>query len=151
MCKFLDKHNILYESQFGFCSKHCCEQAIIELVGKLLQVREQGDHVVGNFLDLFKAFDTLNHEVLLLKLERYGIRGNVLNWFKSYLHKRSLVANVATSVNTITYSETYNITCGMAHGSCLGPLLFILLLCNADNSVFLFPMVNLHKRLVNIN
>ena len=82
-------HNILYESQFGFHSKHCCEQAIVEPVGKLLQAREQGDHAAGIFLDLSKAFDTLNHEVLLLKLERYGIRGNVLNCFKSYLHKRT--------------------------------------------------------------
>ena len=80
-------------------------------------------------MDLSKAFDTLNHELLLQKLERYSIRGVPLKWFKSYLDGRSLVAKIPTSENKITYSSTFNVSCGTAQGSCLGPLLFILF-CN---------------------
>ena len=57
----------------------------MELVGKLLQSKEVGEYAAGIFLDLSKAFDSLNHKVLLMKLEQYGIQGNILDWFKSYL------------------------------------------------------------------
>ena len=67
--KFLDKNNILYESQFGFQSQHSCEHAIAELVGRLLQAKEKGQYSATIFLDLSKAFNTLNHQVLLQKLE----------------------------------------------------------------------------------
>ena len=61
MYKFLEKNEILYESQFGFRSRHSCEHAIAELFGRLLQAKEQGQHSAAVFLDLLKAFDTLNH------------------------------------------------------------------------------------------
>ena len=80
-------------------------------------------------MDLSKVFDTLNHELLLQKIERYGIHGVPLKWFKSYLDGRSLVAKIPTSENKITYSSTFNVSCGTTQGSCLGPLLFILF-CN---------------------
>ena len=70
----------------------------------------------------------LNHEVLLTKLERLGIRGIARNWFASYISGRSLVAKVTTGENTV-YSESFPVTYGTAQGSCLGPLLFILF-CN---------------------
>ena len=63
--KFLDKNNILYESQCGFQNKKCCKQAISELLGHVLQAKESGDINAAMFLDLIKAFDTLNHRVLL--------------------------------------------------------------------------------------
>ena len=66
---FLKQNNILYESQFGFHCKHSCEQAVSELVGRLLQANEQGEHAAGIFLDLSKAFSTLKHQVLLAKME----------------------------------------------------------------------------------
>ena len=72
---FLEEHNILYDSQYGFRSKRSCNQAITELTGRLLQAKEVSLHSAAIFLDLSKAFDTLNHEVLLAKLYRYGIRG----------------------------------------------------------------------------
>ena len=80
-------------------------------------------------MDLSKAFDTLNHDLLIRKMERYGICGLPLKWFVSYLEGRSLVAKIPTLENEITYSTIFNIECGTAQGSCLGPLLFILF-CN---------------------
>ena len=73
MYKFFEKNKILYESQFGFLSRHTCEHAIAELSGRLLQAKELGQHSATVFLDLSKAFDTLNHQVLLYKLECCGI------------------------------------------------------------------------------
>ena len=125
--KFLDKNNILYESQFGFQSNHSWEHAIAELIGRLLQAKEQDQHSAAIFLDLLKAFDTLNHEVLLMKLECYGKRDTAHKWFESYLHNRSLVAKVTTSTNNTTYSDSYDISYGTAQGNCLGPLLIF---CN---------------------
>ena len=99
------------------------------MVGNLLQACNKVLYSSGTFLDLSKAFDTLNHEVLINKMESYRVRGHTSDWFKSYLSDHSLVAKVTTSPDTVTYSESYHITYGTAQGSCLGPLLFILF-CN---------------------
>ena len=126
---FINKSDILFKSQYGFRRQHSCEQAVQELLAKILHSQEDGHKTASIFMDLSKAFDTLNHDLLLQKMERYGIRGVPLKWFKSYLAGRSLVAKVQTSENKITYSSTFNVSCGAAQGSCLGPLLFILF-CN---------------------
>ena len=126
---FINKYDILYKSQYGFCSHHLCEQAIQELLGKILQAREDGDQATSIFLDLSKALDTLDHKVLLAKLGRYGIHGLALSWFTSYLQDRSLVAKVPVSHSKIMYSKKFNIKYGTAQGSCLDPLLFIIF-CN---------------------
>ena len=127
--KFLTKHNILYDSQYGFRSKHLCEDAILELVGKVLQSRNEDKHCAGIFLDLSKAFDTLDHHLLLQKMEKYGIRGLTLDWFKSYLSNRTILVKITDESNQIYYSKQHPITYGTAQGSCLGPLLFIIF-CN---------------------
>ena len=119
----------MFKSQYGFRSQHSCEQAVQELLAKILHSQEDGHKTANIFMDLSKAFDTLNHKLLLKKMERYGICGVSLKWIKSYLDGRSLVAKVPTSENKFTYSTTFNVSCGMAQGSCLGPLLFILF-CN---------------------
>ena len=128
---FLEDHNILNDSQYGFRSKRSCNQAITELTERLLQAKEQSLQSAAIFLGLSKAFDTLNHEVLLAKLHRYGIRGIANDWFRHYLTDRTLRAKVPVSSNHVSYSDCYDITYGTAQGSCLGPLLFILF-CN-DN------------------
>ena len=108
--KFLEKNNILFESQYGFRSKRSCEQAILELTSHLLHAHNKNLHSIGVFLNLSKAFDTLNHEVLLKKLECYGVRGIVNDWFKSYLEGRTLIAKVSTSKENITKSTPFHIT-----------------------------------------
>ena len=124
--QYIDKNKILFNSQCGFRNKHSCEQALIELTSEIIQAKEQNLKSAALFLDLSKAFDTLDHKILLSKLERYGIQGVCNDWFQSYLSGRSLKANVRTSEHTVTASEKFVINYGTAQGSCLGPLFFIL-------------------------
>ena len=124
---YLERNNILYNSQYRFRINHNCEQPIMELVSKLLHPRERGEHSVGIFLDLSKVFDTLNHTVLLSKLEQLGIRGVTNKWFGDSL--RQIISCENHSENRVVYSEPYQITYGIAQGSCIRPLLFILF-CN---------------------
>ena len=87
---FLDTSGQLYSSQYGFRSKHSCENAISELIGQIVKGHERQEHTAAIFLDLSKAFDTLDHELLLKKLEIYRIRGIAFDWFSSYLTDRSM-------------------------------------------------------------
>ena len=115
----MEEYNIIYNYQFGFRKKHSTQQAIISLVQNITQSLDSGDIVIGLFLDLKKAFDTVNHDILLRKLHAYGIRGNILKWFKSYLTDRSQFV-----VLDEKSSDIRNIKCGVPQGSILGPLLF---------------------------
>ena len=128
-------------SQYGFRKNHSCEHAILELTGHILQAKNIGEQTASVFLDLSKAFDTLDHHILLSTLEKYGIRGIPLNWFKSYLDGRSLVTKIPTRPNTTTYSDKFDISFGTAQGSCLGPLLFLIFI----NDIH---YLNLYSRLI---
>jgi hypothetical protein len=86
---FLTKNNILYEYQFGFRSNHSTTLAVTEIVDNIREELDKNNHVLGLYLDLSKAFDCVNHNILLDKLSLYGIRGQVNDWFKSYLKDRS--------------------------------------------------------------
>ena len=127
---FLQKNDQLFQSQYGFRKRHSCEHAVQELLGAVLKGKENKMHTVAIFLDLSKAFDTLSHDLLLIKLEKYGIRGNALSWFKSYLENRKICVKCqAGSPSSLEISEEFKIEYGVPQGSCLGPLLF-LLYCN---------------------
>ena len=82
---YFNENNLLYRSQYGFRTRHSCENAVSELVSVILKGHETQKSTVAVFIDLSKAFDTLSHSILLQKLDRYGIRGIVNDWFKSYL------------------------------------------------------------------
>ena len=85
---FLGNFDILFENQFGFRKLHSSYMALMVLTDKLIRILENGEFVIGVYLDFSKAFDSVDHEILLSKLSHYGIRGNCLNWFQSYLSNR---------------------------------------------------------------
>ena len=82
---FMNKNDVLYDQQFVFRQKYSTQQTIIMLVDKITKSLDAEDIVVSVFLDLKKAFDTVDHHILLTKFYAYGIRGKVLEWFQSYL------------------------------------------------------------------
>ena len=125
---FLSATNQLYVSQYGFRKMHSCEHAVGELAANITKGIEKGKYTAGIFLDLSKAFDTLEHEVVYMKLEKYGLRGNCMKWFQSYLSNRSLMVECRTG-SSKTISTPYPVEYGTPQGSCLGPLIF-LIFCN---------------------
>ena len=91
LLKYLDNNDILFTSQYGFRRKHSTNLATIELITKISQAIDKKEYTLGVFLDLAKAFDTVNRKILLRKLDHYGIRGIVNDWFKNYLTDRKQI------------------------------------------------------------
>ncbi len=118
---FLEIHNILYEQQYGFRKNKSTIHSLIQITEQIKYSIEKGMYGCGIFIDLKKAFDTVNHSILLKKLEHYGIRGTSLQWFTSYLtNRKQYVYHNGHS------SKIKSISCGVPQGSVLGPLLFLL-------------------------
>ena len=118
---FLEKNKVLYNYQFGFRKKVSTAQTLLNMSQKILDALDKGQYACGVFIDLQKAFDTVDHDILLKKLFHYGIRGNALSLFRSYLSGRSQFV----SINGITSTKLL-IKHGVPQGSVLGPLLFLL-------------------------
>ena len=119
---YLDNFDLITPHQFGFRKNYGTEYAIMDIHEKLLHNLEEGTNTCSVFLDLAKAFDSVNHTILLQKLHKYGIRGNMLSFFKSYLESRSQF----TFLNNHSSSSIF-IRYGVPQGSILGPILFLLL------------------------
>ena len=88
LIEIFNKHSVLYDYQFGFRKLYSTRMALITLIDKMSNALDKGSKVVGIFLDFSKAFDTIDHDILILKSEHYGVRGPPLDWFKNYLNSR---------------------------------------------------------------
>ena len=121
---FLEENNILYNKQFGIRKNNSTIEALIKITEKIRESIDKGKFGCGIFIDLRKAFDTVNHEILLFKMEHYGIRGSTLKWSKSYISERKQY--VYTNGE---YSELKQITCGVPQG----PLLFLIYINDLPN------------------
>jgi len=121
MYEYLDKNHLLYDKQFGFRSKHSTSHALISLTETIKNHLDNKELVSGVFIDLAKAFDTVNHSILCKKLSYYGFRGKFNELIKSFLTNRKQYV----SINGFD-SENLDTNCGVPQGSTLGPLLFII-------------------------
>ena len=119
--RYMNNNKLFKNSQYGFRENHSTEYAAMEFVDNTLQKMDKGLIPFSIFIDLSKAFDTLDHQILLNKLHHYGIRDNCLNWFKSYLTNRTQYTVFKGSKSIPKTIET-----GVPQGSVLGPLLFLI-------------------------
>ena len=121
MKEFIDKNNLMYSSQYGFRKSHSKEHAILDIVEVILSNMDKPYFSCDVFIDLKKAFDAVNHEILLDKLNFYGFRGLINDWFQSHLKNRMQTIQIGEYLSTKLISP-----CGVSQGPVLGPLLFLL-------------------------
>ena len=129
LMNYININEILFRNQHNFRNNHSTSLALINLYDKISTGFDTNKHRVGHFLDLSKAFDTVDHEILIGKLEHYGIRGLALDWIKDYLSNRLQYVEYNG-----TRSLSNEIKCGVPQGSVLGPLLFLIYINDICNT-----------------
>lgn len=128
LMKFIENYSILFNGQYGFRNNMSTAFALAELVEEITDSMDDSKYTVGIFIDLKKAFDTIDHDILIKKLERYGVRGVVSKWLASYLADRQQYVYVNGK-----NSDYLTVKCGVPQGSILGPSLFILYINDMHN------------------
>ena len=133
---YFETNKLFYGSQYGFRKRHSTEFAALELVDKLLNMMDKGQVPLGIFLDLSKAFDTLDHKIMIKKLEFYGVSDGPGKLLESYLSNRKQYA-VFDDIN----SQVLDIKTGVPQGSILGPLLFLIYINDIVKSSNFFKFI----------
>ena len=119
LVRFLTDNKILFDYQYGFRKLYSTTLALMEFTDNIMKYLDQGNYRISIFVDMTKAFDTVDHDILLEKMNRYVIRGHANNFFRSYLENRCQYTVINGATSTIE-----NIRCGVPQGSILGPLFF---------------------------
>ena len=127
---YLESNNLIYDFQFGFRKKFSTDHALLSITEQIKNNFQNKNFSYGVFVDLEKAFDTVNHKILISKLKYYGFQENTLSWLTSYLSNRTHKVTLNGEI-----SDSKPVSCGVPQGSILGPLLFLIYINDMNKAI----------------